>query len=109
VKFYEVQDYLALTKHVYSPSPIMMSSVLFDSLSPDDQAAVLEASAYALPIQREASRVAEVEMTQALVDEGMQITEPDLAPFRAAVEPVYEKWAPQIGEDLIDSIRNFDY
>ena len=108
-RFYEVQDYLALTKHVYSPSPIMMSSVLFESLSSEDQAAVLEASAYALPIQREASQVAEVELTQALVDEGMQITEPDLAPFRAAVEPVYEKWAPEIGEDLIDSIRNFDY
>ena len=109
VKFYEVQDYLTFTKHVYSPAPIMMSNVLFESFSPEDQAAVLEASAYALPLQREASQLQEVEMTQALVDEGMQVTEPDLAPFRAAVEPVYEKWAPQIGEDLIDSIRNFDY
>lgn len=109
VKFYEVQDYLSLTQHVYSPAPIMMSRVLFDSFSADDQSAIMEASAYALPIQREASQSQEAAMTQLLIDEGMQVTEPDLAPFRAAVEPVYEKWAPEIGEDLIDSIRNFDY
>ncbi|WP_017728774.1 DctP family TRAP transporter solute-binding subunit [Halalkalibacterium ligniniphilum] len=109
VNFFEVQDYLNLTAHVYSPAPLMISKQLFDSLSPEDQALVIEAAEYATPIQREASTEQEIEMLQLLQDEGMELTEPDLGPFRVAVEPVYEKWAPQIGEDLIERARNFEY
>lgn len=109
VRFYEVQDYLAMTQHVYSPAPLMMSNALFESMSESDQQAIEEAAAHALPIQREASIAQEEEAKQRLVEEGMELTEPDLEPFRQAVEPVYEKWAPEIGEERIDQIRNFDY
>lgn len=109
VKFYEVQDYLNLTQHVYSPAPMMMSKQLFDSFSESDQKAIEEAAQHALPIQREASTKQEEEMKKLLVEKGMKLTEPDLAPFRKAVEPVYEKWAPKLGEELINKVRNFDY
>lgn len=109
VKFFEVQDYLAMTQHVYSPAPLMMSKQLFDSLSAEDQAIIMEAAEIALPIQREASQQQAEEMKQMLADEGMEVTEPDLEAFKAAVEPVYEKWAPQIGEEVIEQVRNFEY
>jgi TRAP-type transport system periplasmic protein len=109
VKFYEVQDYLNLTQHVYSPAPMMMSKQLFDSFSEADRKAIEEAAQHALPIQREASTRQEEEMKKSLVAKGMKLTEPDLAPFRKAVEPVYEKWAPKLGEELINKVRNFDY
>lgn len=109
VSFYEVQDYLAMTQHVYSPAPLMMSNARYESLSDADRQAIEEAAAHALPIQREASIEQEEEMMQSLVDEGMELTEPDLEPFREAVEPVYDKWASEIGEEVIDEIRNFDY
>lgn len=109
VKFYEVQDYLAMTQHVYSPAPMMMSKKLFDSFSVEDQQALLEAAEHALPLQRQASLDQETEMKKKLVEEGMELTEPDLAPFREAVEPVYEKWAPEIGQELVDKVRNFEY
>lgn len=109
VKFYEVQKYVNLTQHVYSPAPLMMSKQLFDSLSPEDQAAVLEAAELAKPVQREASQQQEQEMKEKLVELGMTLTEPDLEPFREAVESVYEKWAPQIGEEMINKARDFDY
>ena len=109
VKFYEVQDYLNLTQHVYSPAPMMMSKQLFDSFSESDQKAIEEAAQHALPIQREASAKQEQEMKKQLVEKGMELTEPDLAPFRTAVEPVYKKWAPKLGEELINKVRNFKY
>lgn len=109
VKFYEVQDYLNMTQHVYSPAPMMMSKKLFDSFSEEDQQAILEAAEYALPIQRQASQDQEAEMKKKLVEEGMELTEPDLEPFRKAVEPVYEKWAPEIGQELVDKVKNFQY
>jgi TRAP-type transport system periplasmic protein len=44
---------------------------------------------------------------QELEDNGMKVIEnPDLEPFKAAVESVYEKYEPQFGKELIDEIRN---
>ncbi|MFC0339398.1 TRAP transporter substrate-binding protein [Paracoccus niistensis] len=107
VKFNEVQDYLAMTQHVYSPAPLMIGAQLFDSLSPEDQAIVLEAARIATPVQRAASR----EMDERLVGElealGMEVTRPDLAPFREAVQPVIDKWKDTVGTELVDAAANF--
>lgn len=109
VRFFEVQDYLNLTGHVYSPLPFMMSKQLFESLSAEDQEAVKEAAKIATSTQREASKRLEAEALKKLEENGMTVTEPDLEAFSKAVEPVYEKWAPKINEELIDKVRNFEY
>lgn len=109
VRFYEVQDYLALTQHVYSPAPIMISGKFWDSLSPEDQALFQEAADYAVPVQRQASLDQEEAAVETLEAEGMEVTRPDLELFSEAVEPVYDKWAPELGEERIDAARNFDY
>ncbi len=109
VNFYEVQDYLNMTQHVYSPAPLMMSLDLFNSFSEEDQAIILEAAQIALPVQREASQELEQRYLGQLEELGMTVTHPDLAPFREAVKPVLEEWAPTIGEDLVDAAINFEY
>ncbi|MBY5984355.1 DctP family TRAP transporter solute-binding subunit [Halomonas sp. DP5Y7-2] len=109
VNFYEVQDYLNITQHVYSPAPLMMSLDLFNSFSEDDQALILEAAQIALPVQREASQELEQRYKGELADLGMTVTEPDLAPFREAVRPVIAKWGPTVGEDLVDAAINFEH
>ncbi|WP_018924885.1 DctP family TRAP transporter solute-binding subunit [Salsuginibacillus kocurii] len=108
VNFYEVQDYLNLTQHVYSPAPLMMSQSLFESFDEEDQEAIKEAAEHALPIQREASQEQEEYYQEQLAEEGMEVTEPDLDPFEEAVEPVIEEWSPVVGEDLVDDAMNFD-
>lgn len=109
VRFFEVQDYLNLTGHVYSPLLFMMSKQLFDSLPAEDQEAIKEAAKIATSTQREASQRLEEEALQELEEQGMTVTEPDLEEFRKAVEPVYEKWSPKLNEELINKVRNFDY
>lgn len=103
VKFYDVQRYLNLTQHVYSPAPLMIGAQLFNSLSEVDQAILLEAAALAVPVQRAAS----VEMEQRLIGElerlGMTVTRPDLAPFKAQVQPVIDQWKETVGADLVDA------
>lgn len=101
VKFYEVQKYLNLTQHVYSPAPLMMGAQLFTSLSEADQAIVEEAAALAVPVQREASQKMEQELISQLAELGMTVTEPDLDAFREKVQPVIEKWKDTVGPDLI--------
>lgn len=107
VKFQEVQDYLAMTQHVYSPAPLMIGAQLFDSLSPEDQAIVLEAAEIATPVQREASREMEERLVGELENLGMEVTHPDLASFREAVQPVIDKWKDSVGTELVDAAMNF--
>lgn len=107
VKFNEVQDYLAMTQHVYSPAPLMIGAQLFDSLSPEDQAIVLEAAEIATPVQREASREMEERLVGELENLGMEVTHPDLAPFREAVQPVIDKWKDSVVTELVDAAVNF--
>ena len=56
-KFYEVQDYLAVTMHSHTAEPLSMSMDLWDSLSAEDQAmfkeAGLEASKWAYQYAKE--------------------------------------------------------
>lgn len=109
VNFYEVQDYLNLTQHVYSPAPLMMGLDLFSSFSEEDQAIILEAAQIALPFQREASQELEQRYLVQLEELGMTVTHPDLEPFREAVRPVIEQWSPTVGEELVEAAINFEY
>lgn len=107
VKFNEVQKYLNLTGHVYSPAPLMIGARLFNSLSEQDQAAVLEAAKIATPVQREASQRLEQEYITKLEELGMVVTRPDTAPFQARVQPVIAQWKDAVGPDLVDAAINF--
>ncbi|QEM82316.1 TRAP transporter substrate-binding protein [Halomonas binhaiensis] len=108
VNFFEVQNYLNLTKHVYSPAPLMMSLDLFNSFSEEDQAIILEAAQLALPVQREASQELENRYLTQLEEKGMTVTEPDLPAFKAAVQPVIDEWSETVGKDLVDAAVNFN-
>lgn len=103
VKFYEVQKYLNLTQHVYSPAPLMIGAQLFNSLSEADQAILQEAAAIAVPVQREASQRMEQELIAELEAKGMTVTKPDLAPFKAKVQPVIEEWKDAVGAELVEA------
>lgn len=105
VKFYDVQKYLNLTQHVYSPAPLMMGAQLFNSLSEGDQAIVLEAAAIATPVQREASQRMEQELIEELETLGMIVTRPDLEPFVERVQPVIDQWKDTVGADLVEAAQ----
>ncbi|QCO54997.1 DctP family TRAP transporter solute-binding subunit [Pseudorhodobacter turbinis] len=107
VKFYEVQKYLNLTGHVYSPGPLMIGAQLFNSLSDADQAIIMEAATIAVPVQRAASQRLESELVVELEKLGMTVTRPDLAAFRERVAPVIAEWKPVVGAELVDSAINF--
>src|SRR5690606_28575023 len=71
-RFYEVQDYLTLTGHVYTPYVLLASKAWFDGLSAEDQALVMEAAQESAVYQRDLSRSDADRLTQLLADEGME-------------------------------------
>jgi tripartite ATP-independent transporter DctP family solute receptor len=103
-KIYEVNKYLALTGHVYSPALLLMNENKFKSLSPDLQKALMEAGKEAAKFERKFIRDNEAKMLEELKGFGMQVTTPDKKLFQKATEPTYKKYETRFGKDLINKI-----
>lgn len=113
-RFFEVQKYLAMTGHFYSPAVLLISEITWQSLSPEQQKIITDAAAQARDYERELSLKADQELEAACAKEGMVITRPDKAPFAEAVAAVYTN--PDVikaigggdaaaGQKLIDAAR----
>ncbi|MDN7227390.1 DctP family TRAP transporter solute-binding subunit [Planococcus sp. N064] len=104
-KFYEVQDYLTLTGHVYAAAILLANNDFYTSLPEDLQELVMEASEEFKGEQRKLAQQQDTEFLDQLKAEGMQVndlTAEQRDEFREAAQPVYEKYESQIGKDLID-------
>lgn len=104
MNFSEVQGFLSLTQHVYSPTPLMISETYLQTFSESDQQAIREAGAHATDIQRKISYEMEQEGLKTLAEQGMEITEIDVEAFAEKTAPVREKWADEIPRDLIQRV-----
>lgn len=106
-RFYEVQQYLTLTGHFYSPAALLISDKVFNELTEAQQNALLEAAAEGADLQRQLVAEMEQEMIDGLKADGMEIIENvDKAAFQAATQEVYNKYSDQFGADLIEQIKN---
>jgi tripartite ATP-independent transporter DctP family solute receptor len=97
-KLYEVQKYISLTGHKYETTPLLASKMIWDTLSKDDQKAILEAAAEAGKLNRQMSMNSDAELRKKLTAAGIQFNEVDKTPFVAKTKPVYDKWAKQYPE-----------
>ncbi len=107
-KLEQVQKYLSLTGHVYSPALILMNKAQFDKLSPADKQAFIDAAREAVKVNR--ARIDEDERRAVgdLRSKGMAIVDTlDKAKFQAALGPVYADFSKRFGQENIDRIRNY--
>jgi TRAP-type C4-dicarboxylate transport system substrate-binding protein len=89
----------------YGLACMVVNDKKFSSLSPEVQAAILRAGDEAGASQRWASAVSHVDGLERLEKLGVKVTRvTDRKPFRDAVKPVYEKYGPIIGEDVIQQV-----
>ena len=103
-KLYEVQKYLALTGHFYSPSPLLMSLKAYNGLPGDIQKIMLDAAIECATFERNLLRDEEARQIADLKAKGMQVTTPDKKPFQDAAASIYREFEAQFGKDLIDKI-----
>jgi tripartite ATP-independent transporter DctP family solute receptor len=108
-KFYEVQKYLTLTGHIYTPYVLLSSSKWFNALTEADRKLVMDAAKESALFQRKLSREGAGVLTQKLQkDHGMDVvTLPpaEMAKIRAMVKPVQEEFTKVIGEELVNQAR----
>lgn len=101
-KLNEFQEHLALTRHVYNSMIHVVNKSVWDGLTAEQQTILREESANAAKTMREAVQKQEEEELTGLKERGMKITEPDLAPFAALMEPARKRVAEYSGADNMD-------
>ncbi len=107
-KLYEAnQKHMSLTGHLYSPAVIMFSKTVWDTLPAEYQDILKEESKKAGDQIRDLITKSDEESLEVLKEQGMEIVEEvDVAPFREAIQPVYEKYESEFGKEKLDAILN---
>ncbi|MFW6115331.1 MAG: DctP family TRAP transporter solute-binding subunit [Thermodesulfobacteriota bacterium] len=103
--YFEVAKYLSLTNHTYSALGLLMSKSRYSSLTPEQQTAVRKAARKAIDEERRMNTANVKTIISKIKDEGMQVNNvKDPTAFRSKVKPVYEKFRPTIGSNLLDKV-----
>jgi tripartite ATP-independent transporter DctP family solute receptor len=107
-KFDQVQKYLTLTGHVYSPCVFLMNKESFDKLSAADKTAFLEAAKEGVKANRLRVDSDEKMAVADLRAKGMTVADQvDKTRYQAALTPVYADFEKQFGKANLDRIRNY--
>ena len=107
-KFSEVQKYLSVTRHAYTPFLVLYSKKLWDQLNPQEQAVLREAAIEGQKVQRAANRTLN-EKSLASLKKTMTVNEISPAEQKRMfekVKPVYDKNVPNIGPDAVNVVMD---
>ncbi|WP_323018830.1 TRAP transporter substrate-binding protein [Castellaniella sp.] len=108
-KFFEVQKYLSVTNHVYSPWIVTASKKWWDSLSADERNVLMQAAKVSRDFERKDTRAeAEKALTQLKAD-GMQVntvSAEEVQRMRGTIEPVNEQIKKEVGPDLWQAVQD---
>lgn len=110
-KFYEVQKYLTLDGHMFANCPYLINKDFYESLSPEHQEIIAEATRNTLELQRKTLAEEEKEYLEKLAEEGMEINEineEQRQMFVEAVKPAYDQFEEQFGSELIDLAKTYN-
>ncbi|HET7792201.1 MAG TPA: TRAP transporter substrate-binding protein [Rhizobacter sp.] len=102
-KFYEVQKYLTVTNHVYSPWIVTVSKKFWDGLSPAEKKVLMDAAVKSRDFERKDTRDEAAKALADLKGKGMQINE--LSPaeanrMREKLGAINKSIADNVGQDL---------
>lgn len=104
MKFYEVQSDVVISNHAYLAYAFLFSKRWFDAQSPEHQKLLMDAAREMTAFQREETARREAGYVDTIKASGTRVSTLDaaqLAAFREATAPVHDKFAKQIGTELM--------
>ena len=106
-KFQEVQKYLSITGHVYTPAYVLVSAKNFAKLPEDIQSDLMAAAAESQDAVYEMAAQLETELLDNLKNGGITVNEADKAAFIEASKPIYEEFSTSVkgGAELISQVQ----
>jgi TRAP-type transport system periplasmic protein len=105
-KFQEVQKYLSVTGHVYTPAYLLTSEKQYAALPADVRTVVDDCAAKTQDYTYEKAAALETDLLEKLKAGGIQVNVADKDAFIAASKPIYTEFAASIdgGQELIDTV-----
>lgn len=103
-KLYEVQKYVSLTGHIYSPMVLVISEKTWSKLTPEQQKMIQEAADEAKKYERDLSAQQENDLIKKLEEKGVKISRPDVAPFVEATKDVHLEFDNEYGADFYEKL-----
>jgi len=102
-KFQEVQKYLSMTDHVYTPAYVVTSVRRWNALPPDVRKGLSEAARETQAYVYKTGAEQDEELLGKLKQAGMKVNEADKAAFRAASGAIYEEFSKETpnGKEMI--------
>ncbi len=103
-KMQEVQKYISLTNHVYTPMALVVSKKFWDGISDTDKSAIQKAAEEAKILQAQLLDEGDKDVIKKFGEAGVKVDSvppAELVRIQDKVKPVVAKFAPQIGEDFI--------
>ena len=103
-KMQEVQKFISLTNHVYTPVALIASKKFWDKLPQADKDGVKKAAVEAGLYQRQLLDEGDKDSIKKFTDAGVKVSAipaAELAKIQDKVKPVVAKFTPQIGEDFV--------
>lgn len=105
-RHYEVCKYYSLNEHTSIPDILLISTIVWNTLSEQEQRWLQEAAEESAVYQRELWAKSEKESLEAVKAAGVTVTYPDKSKFAEKVEPLYETYKDQPEVyDLIQRIQ----
>ena len=103
-KFQEVQKYLSLTGHVYTPAYVTVGAKKWASLPPDVRKTLEDTAKETQAFVYKTAANAETDLLGKLKASGMQVNEADKAAFITASASIYEEFAKEVpgSKEVID-------
>ncbi|MDN5844458.1 MAG: TRAP transporter substrate-binding protein [Alcaligenaceae bacterium] len=106
-KFYEVQPYLTISNHVYTPFVLLASKRWWDGLTADEQDVLKQAAKTSQAYQRKISREADSNALQYIKDQGVKVSKfsaEEKEKIRTTLEPIVAKLRTEIGPETVDEV-----
>jgi len=103
-KFQEVQKYLSLTGHVYTPAYVLVGKNKWDSLPKDVTSEIERIARETQAFVYETAAAMEDDLLAKLKAGGIQVNEPDKDAFVKASASIYEEFGAEVagGKELVD-------
>ena len=99
-KFFEVQSHIALTKHIYASIMFAANPRTWkNKLDAQQRTIIAEEATTAGAAARKGVQGREEEYIATMQKAGVAITRPDVAPFRAKMDPAYAVLRKNLGDD----------
>ena len=104
----DIVKYMSMTNHMYTTYTLVMSADLYNSLTPELQTIIDEASEKAIKDQRQMVINTTEDAIQEIKDSGVKVsTGVDIDSFRNAVEGVWKTYRKKFGTEFWDNSLSF--